>query len=36
MLYYQAELNKIWDFCGKPPDGSPVPLAPARPQEVSN
>ncbi len=35
-LYYQAELNKIWDFYGNPPDGSPVPLAPARPQEVSN
>jgi hypothetical protein len=26
-LYYQNELNRIWDHLGNPPDGSPVMLA---------
>jgi uncharacterized protein DUF4234 len=26
-LYYQSELNRIWDHLGNPPEGSPVTLA---------
>jgi len=29
-LYYQSELNKIWDYYGNPPEGSPIPIAPTR------
>jgi hypothetical protein len=33
-LYYQAELNKIWDHYGNPPEGSPIPIAPGQQQAV--
>src|SRR5260370_32988614 len=34
--YYQAELNKIWEHYGNPPEGAHVTLASARPQDISN
>jgi Domain of unknown function (DUF4234) len=33
-LYYQSELNKIWDHYGNPPEGSPIPIASGEQQTI--
>jgi hypothetical protein len=33
-LYYQAELNKIWDYYGNPPEGSPIAIAAGHQQAI--
>jgi hypothetical protein len=33
-LYYQSELNKIWDHHGNPPEGSPIPIAAPQQQAI--
>src|SRR5215510_15237269 len=35
-LYYQAELNKIWDHFGNLPEGSTVPIASSQQQAISD
>ncbi len=33
-LYYQSELNKIWDHYGNPPEGSPITIAAGQHQAI--
>ncbi|HET7013475.1 MAG TPA: DUF4234 domain-containing protein [Streptosporangiaceae bacterium] len=33
-IYYQAEMNKIWDYYGNPQEGSTVQVASSQPQGV--
>jgi hypothetical protein len=33
-LYYQSEMNKIWDYYGVPQEGSAVPVNASQPQSV--
>ncbi len=33
-LYYQSELNKIWDHYGNPPEGSPIPIVAVQQQAI--
>lgn len=35
-LYYQSELNKIWDHYGRPPEGSPITIAAGQQQAIGN
>ena len=33
-LYYQSEMNKIWDYYGNPQEGSAVPVTLSQPQAI--